>query len=188
MVWRELLLGAGPFSASNATLRRECLERVGTFDERLRAAEDRDLWIRIAREFGTVQASGFVHGYRRHSANMTADASHMKHNMKLVLRKAFEEMSCPLTLRARARAHLYLDIAIVCYDAARRCAALSHLLKSFLVWPLPLGREVRKEPMVRWLWAVKCLMGKGMFERIWGALKPGRRNEKLRGACNANEV
>jgi len=169
--WKTLLLGGSPFSASNATIRRECFEDVGMFDERLRAAEDRDLWIRIARRYGTTQASGTVSGYRRHPGNMSADPVHMKRNMQIVLAKACRASHCPLALRARAYAHLYLDVAIVSYEARRRLLAAVLLCKSCLVWPLPLGREVRKHRMVRWIWAVKIALGRDAFEWLWHFIK-----------------
>ena len=36
---------------SSVLLKRDCLEKVGLFDERLPSFQDRDLWIRISREF-----------------------------------------------------------------------------------------------------------------------------------------
>ncbi len=169
--WRRLLLGSSPFSASNATVRRDCLAEVGLFDEGLRAAEDRDLWLRIVRRFGGTLASGVINAYRRHPSNMTADPFHMKPNVLFVLEKTFREVACPRSLRARARAHAYLELAIVCYEAGLRVEGLKNLCASFAAWPLPLGREVRKTFLVRWLWVVKVLFGRSVFEAIWPRIK-----------------
>lgn len=173
--WKELLLGRGPFSGSNATVKRECLEEVGLFDERLRAAEDRDMWIRIARRYGAFQAPGAVHGYRMHGANMSFDPVHMEKNVARMLDGACERMRCSRWLRARARAHMYVDLAMVCYEAGQRAAAAVNLAKSVVSWPLPLGREVYRVPLMRWVWAVKVLLGKSLFERLWPLVRPGRR-------------
>ena len=158
-------------SPSNAMVKRECFEAVGMFDERLRAAEDRDQWMRIVRRFGGMLASGAVSGYRIHPEKMTSNPAHMKPNMKFLLRKTFREVPCPFSLRLRAYAHLYLDIAIVYYSIGRRARGLEHLMKSFFVWPLPLGPEARKIPMVRWVWAVKIILGRAVFEALWGVAK-----------------
>jgi glycosyltransferase involved in cell wall biosynthesis len=46
------LLKSNPIGGtSSVLLRRTCLDRVGLFDETLPSFQDRDLWIRIAREF-----------------------------------------------------------------------------------------------------------------------------------------
>jgi glycosyltransferase involved in cell wall biosynthesis len=171
--WRRLVMGSCPLSGSNATVRRECLDEVGLFDEELRAAEDRDLWMRIARRFGVMEASGFLHGYRQHRASLTANPAHMKRNMKAVLRKAFREVACPLSLRARAYARMYLDVAVTCYDTARRMQALENLGKSLLVWPLPLGRNGRSVPFLRCIWAVKMVLGRKLFEALWRRVRGG---------------
>lgn len=169
--WKMILLGDSPLSVSNAIVRRDCLNEVGRFDERLRAAEDRDLWMRILRRYRGKVASGVVDAYRRHGGNMSADPEHMKGNVKLVLRKTFREVPCSLSLRARARAFMYLDLAIVCYEADQRLGALDHALKSLLAWPFPLRRGTRKAVHMRWIWLAKILLGRERFERWWRAMR-----------------
>ncbi|MGD2174237.1 MAG: glycosyltransferase family 2 protein [Candidatus Brocadiaceae bacterium] len=184
--WEALALGASPFSASNALVRREVLDEVGLFDERLRAAEDRDMWLRIARRFGTVRASGYVHGYRRHAGSMTADPEHMKRNMKMVLGKALRDARP--SLRHRAYAQLYLDVAITCYTVDRRFAALGNLGKSVLAWPFVLASPAHPTPLIRWIWAGKMLLGRELFERLWGFVRGrliGPRGKDRAGAPGA---
>lgn len=169
--WRELVLGASPFSASNAMVRRECLEEVGLFDENLRAAEDRELWIRIARRFGTTQLEGRVSAYRRHGNNMTADPEHMKRNMERVYGKVFADTPDSFVLKRRAYAWVYLDVAVVSHQAGRRRSAFKHLLKSALAWPLPMGWQAKNRPLARWMWAVKIALGRERFQHWWEALR-----------------
>jgi len=169
--WTQLLFGSCPLSASNAMVRRDALEEVGLFDGRLRAAEDRDLWMRLARRFPAYEASGVVHGYRRHAGNMTGDPTHMKGNMKKLVRKALADAGGGALLRMRAYGHLYLSIAITCYEGRLRWRALEHLLKSFLACPLPLGHAVHKMPLIRCIWAVKMVLGIDLFEKIWGRVR-----------------
>ena len=169
--WKELLLGRGPFSGSNATVKRECFEEVGLFDESLRAAEDRDMWMRIARRFATFQAPGYVHGYRMHGGNMSADPTHMERNIKCVLVKARDRLPVSAFLYARSLAHMYLDLAIECYNGERRLPGLSYLVRSFLRWPLPLGKEVYRVSFTRFVWAVKLVLGRKRFDKGWPAVR-----------------
>lgn len=189
--WRSLVLGASPFSASNAIVRAECLRAVGLFDDRLRAAEDRDLWIRLARRFGTVRLEGLVSAYRRHAGNMSADPEHMRRNMKMVLDKTFREVPAPFSLRRRAYAQMHLDVAVTAYEAGARARALYDLARSWLAWPLPLGQEVHSMPLVRCIWAVKMLAGRRLFGRVWGLVRrvlPGRTARTARAAKSGSSV
>jgi len=180
--WQSLVLGASPFSASNAIVRADCLREVGLFDERLRAAEDRDLWIRLARRFGTVRLEGLVSAYRRHGGNMSSDPDHMKRNMVIVLDKTFRRVAAPFPLRRRAYAQMHLDVAVTCYEARRRMGAVGSLVRSFLAWPLPLGRTVTTVPLVRLIWLGKMILGRSLFEGIWGLTR------RVRGAGKGREA
>ena len=44
-----------PGSASSAVVRRECFEKLGLFDTRLRVGEDLDMWYRIALNYPIIQ-------------------------------------------------------------------------------------------------------------------------------------
>lgn len=55
-VLKDLLRRDFFFPCGAALTRRECFDRVGLFDEALKAAEDMDMWVRIA-------AAGFTFGY-----------------------------------------------------------------------------------------------------------------------------
>jgi len=66
MHWTEFLRDM-PFTTSNAMVRSRALREVGGFDETLAGAQDRDLWIRLARghEIGAVPqmlVRRFLHG------------------------------------------------------------------------------------------------------------------------------
>lgn len=55
-VLKDLLRNTFFFPPGAALVHRECFDRVGLFDESLRAAEDTDMWVRIA-------AAGYTFGY-----------------------------------------------------------------------------------------------------------------------------
>jgi len=107
---KQLVLGnfvAG--SATTSLLRRECFDRVGGFDESLKASEDWDMWLRVARyyEFRVVDAP--IAAIRIHDANMTADSNLMDTHFQIVLDKFFRSSDLPhdimqLQHTARSRA------------------------------------------------------------------------------------
>jgi glycosyltransferase involved in cell wall biosynthesis len=63
------------WSGSSIVFRREAIEAVGGFDERLAAGDDYDLYLRLARRFPIYCHDEVVTEYRRHGANTTRDPS-----------------------------------------------------------------------------------------------------------------
>lgn len=61
------------WSGSSIVYRRSALETVGGFDESLTAADDYDLYLRLARRFPIYCHDAFVTEYRRHGTNTTRD-------------------------------------------------------------------------------------------------------------------
>jgi glycosyltransferase involved in cell wall biosynthesis len=70
-------------------VRRELFERVGLFDETLRACEDWDMWIRIGRVCEIAYVNRVLAKYRRHQENMSLDSERLMTNGLRVLEKAF---------------------------------------------------------------------------------------------------
>ena len=66
--------------------RRAALEAVGGFDPSLRACEDYDLYLRIARAFPIVGHDVLVAEYRQHAASMSRDPELMLTSVLAVLR------------------------------------------------------------------------------------------------------
>jgi glycosyltransferase involved in cell wall biosynthesis len=61
------------WSGSSIVYRRSALESVGGFDESLAAADDYDLYLRLARRFPIYCHEEVVTEYRRHGTNTTRD-------------------------------------------------------------------------------------------------------------------
>ncbi|HKP54307.1 MAG TPA: glycosyltransferase family A protein [Chloroflexia bacterium] len=53
-------------------IRRECFNGVGVFDEKIRLAQDWDMWIRVAREYPIAVLGEPLILYRRHNASISA--------------------------------------------------------------------------------------------------------------------
>lgn len=66
------LLGANKIcgSGSAVLVRRACFDRVGYFDETLRAAEDWDMWLRLAEQYSFDYVNESIVRIRRHHASM----------------------------------------------------------------------------------------------------------------------
>lgn len=78
-------------SPSTVIARKKCLQDVGGFDERVTAAEDLDLWLRLARRwpFGFVDEP--LKLYRKHESNVTGDSKKMAVGRAFVYAKALRE-------------------------------------------------------------------------------------------------
>jgi glycosyltransferase involved in cell wall biosynthesis len=72
--------------------RREVFESVGGFRGSVDAAEDYDLYLRIARKFPICCHDEVVAEYRRHAANMSADPALMLKTVLAVLRSQREHL------------------------------------------------------------------------------------------------
>jgi hypothetical protein len=67
--------------------RRETLEEVGPYDTRLRASEDYDMYLRVARRFPIAAYDAVVAEVRKHGSNMTQDMPRMLRNTLAALGK-----------------------------------------------------------------------------------------------------
>lgn len=83
------LLGGNKVSSSGSgvLIKKECFATVGKFDERLPAAEDWDMWLKLAREYGFDYTTSKLVGIRRHSTNMSNSAVKLNIGLMLVLNK-----------------------------------------------------------------------------------------------------
>lgn len=77
------------FPVHAALIRREVVDRVGTFDESLPSAEDWDYWVRCAKVTRMVHVSGALCSYRRHGAQMHNNRERMRSSQLRVVRKNF---------------------------------------------------------------------------------------------------
>lgn len=84
--YSELLSNSG-ICLSTVMLRRSCLAASGLFDPLLRAAEDYDLWLKLARHYKLeFEPKELVH-YRVHSSNASGDPDLMARGFTLVLQR-----------------------------------------------------------------------------------------------------
>lgn len=99
---RELLveLLRRNFMFYGATIRREALQTVGGFDERLRAAEDYDLWLRLAATGHRFARTPGIHVvYRRRPGSLSHDRTLMVSSVRSV----FASIACSPGLDRQAQ-------------------------------------------------------------------------------------
>lgn len=156
------------FGICGVVIRRKCLDAAGLFDASLRAAEDRDLWLRIASRFRIAKLCLPLWWYRFHESNSSYAAARMEANERDMLVKAFRELDGlrgRRLLKRRARSYAAFAAALM-YDEARMpWVALWRLLQSFLLFPLPHRRRDVNVPLVR---AKRTLLILGRLTRDWG--------------------
>jgi glycosyltransferase involved in cell wall biosynthesis len=95
------------FVFTSATVRREVLEEVGSYRESLEAAEDYELWLRIAAHgYRGVRVGGRLAVYRRRAGSLSTDGVRMMSSLRDVAHLVAEEYDVPQALRALARSRM----------------------------------------------------------------------------------
>jgi glycosyltransferase involved in cell wall biosynthesis len=74
-------------TTSSAMIRRECLDKVGLFDESMNTCEDLDLYRRIARDYKFYRIDEPLVKFRVHGENTQGDASAMAKGWERTIRK-----------------------------------------------------------------------------------------------------
>ena len=93
------LLFRNPICVSGILMKRIWLERVGVFDETLRACEDWDLWLRLlARGCQMAAVEHYVVAYRIHPGQMTSQSERMRKAILSMLDKFFNQPDLPVSL------------------------------------------------------------------------------------------
>jgi GT2 family glycosyltransferase len=92
------------FVYTSTTVRREVLEAVGGFRPSLQAAEDYELWFRIAAHgYGAVRAPGILAIHREWAGSQSADPHRMHSSMRDVYLIVASEYDVPEDVKAGAR-------------------------------------------------------------------------------------
>jgi glycosyltransferase involved in cell wall biosynthesis len=85
----DRLLDGEFFVPAAVVTRRECFDRVGSFDEAFRGSEDWDMWLRVARQYLFAGIPRPLVNYRMHGNNMSKDPEYMLHYQLMVVEKHF---------------------------------------------------------------------------------------------------
>jgi glycosyltransferase involved in cell wall biosynthesis len=119
--YEELLRHNFIWMPGMAAFRRGIFDSVGTFDSRVNASADYDMYLRIARRAAIATHDAVVADYRQHGANMSSDPLLMLESTLAVLRD-----QQPFT-----RAHPALGEAYRAGDAQWRAFYGEHMVERF---------------------------------------------------------
>jgi len=151
---------------SVAMIRRECLDRVGLFDTRLRAREDWDMWIRIARHFPVGTVPRVLVGYTRSQNNMSSDEQVMEDLGKQVLQYAFDnDPSLSPRFRRHCLARDAFAVACFCMVSGSPRKAWRFIGKSLAITPWPILLAPR-----RWLFVGSVILARVLPARAHAAI------------------
>ena len=163
---REFLCST-PMGPSSVLIQRHCLESAGLFDEKMRSAEDRDMWLRLAARYPCAQVDSPCWWYRVHEGQMMRRSRVMYENYRAVLDKFFRRYPEHQELEDLAYCHLYLDACMSFGDDGQRWAAAGFLLRSW--WRRPWLRCTPGGPG-RW-WRPKMLVRLAIGDRLCQTLR-----------------
>jgi glycosyltransferase involved in cell wall biosynthesis len=125
------LLKANPIGGtSSVLLKRACLEKVGLFDESLPSFQDRDLWIRIAREFHFDYVQEPLLTYFVHPKKVWTNLEALIQGLEIMLKKYG---SSPAFRKQCSRR--YLGFGVRLCEAGQMAKGREALLKSIALHP-----------------------------------------------------
>jgi glycosyltransferase involved in cell wall biosynthesis len=132
-------LFANPFVPSSIMIRRQWFNRVGIFDETLRACEDWDMWLRIGYSgclFAWIDYP--LVEYRQHQGQMTQEPERMQKAIFTVLDKFFKQSEIPeniLKLKDEVYAIGYLHSAAYAFQANQFTIGQNCIREAFHYYP-----------------------------------------------------
>ena len=140
-IFEYLFLRQADISCPTVLFRKSCCDKIGMFDEDLTrlGCEDRELWLRIAREFKIVYIDKVLAYYRVREGSMSRHQQKMAQARYYVVNKFYPEGSQdPLRKLALARVHKDLGDELL-YDqnftAAKEQYRKALRFAPFSLWP-----------------------------------------------------
>lgn len=169
------------FMPSAVVVRSAVFETCGSFDTTLRSSEDRDMWIRIARQFKLFHVDTPMVLIRRHGENMSSAADRMHLNMGRVLKSSWDSGGgvarySPTWLQVASL--YYFEYAWMLHDERRHWKAARNAVLSLLVCPFVPDRKRLNEPI---LFRVR-----GLARFLAASLRGGGRRESRGAGCVPN--
>ncbi|KYC39425.1 glycosyl transferase family A [Scytonema hofmannii PCC 7110] len=133
-VYEKLLVINFLESGSNPLIRREALTKLGGFDESLTAAQDWDMWLRLAHDYQFVAVPKVQILYRKSSNSLSSNLARQEKACLLVLNKAYSNSPVSThSLRNQSLANLYKYLSCKAleppYNRRKGKAAALFLLK-----------------------------------------------------------
>lgn len=136
-IFINLFLRKAHISCPTVIIKKQCVEKVGLFDENPQCVgvEDRDLWLRIAKEYKILYSDKVLAYYRMRGNSLSKNYKRMLQNRVYVVGK-FCTDGKHILLRNQALANIYRELGDDFLLTHRFCESRIYYLKSLLHWPL----------------------------------------------------
>jgi glycosyltransferase involved in cell wall biosynthesis len=123
------------------TIRKECIDAVGGFDESMWATEDRDLWLRIALKYEVALVPHIMALYRISPDSLTTSPNRMLEGQLRFLEKNYGAPGCGWVARRAALANIYRQRADAFVALQKPWTALRNSLRALALYPPDLGNS-----------------------------------------------
>jgi glycosyltransferase involved in cell wall biosynthesis len=165
-VLAELIYSNFVGNGSSPMIRRSCFDELGYYDVRLRAAEDWDMYLRIAERYEFQVVPKYHVGYTRVLSSMSANYKNQENFMAMVLDR-FEEghRKIPRSLFKLSRSCTCFYLAGRSNDVGRYLATSGFLLRCLLLDPARIFSSEYYLALIKWF--VRFLT-KPAVSFIWG--------------------
>lgn len=135
MLIQHLLLRSFNFGGSSSVLiRKQCFLTIGFFDEILHGSEDRDMWLRIVKQYTAVNIPDVCTIIHYHDDNSHTNYTKMLRSHFQFIRKHYVQES--MKKRLRAISYAYLDAAREAANKNHRVYLLFYSMAAILFYPL----------------------------------------------------
>jgi glycosyltransferase involved in cell wall biosynthesis len=127
----DKLLIASFIPVASVVVRRQCLDAVGLFDERLIICADYDLWLRLAARYDVDYVDAPLVVYRRHDGNITHNVEHALREAIGITRRHAVAAELAKTRRVRRRlSNLSWQLGMVHLEQGNLARARATLLEA----------------------------------------------------------
>jgi glycosyltransferase involved in cell wall biosynthesis len=124
---------------SSMTFRKACVDKVGRFDESLRATEDRDLWLRMAFHYEVAFAPTVISLYRTSGDSLTTDTNGMLKAQLQFIEKHYGSPGCGVVARRVALSYIYRQRAEAFGIRKQMWGAVKSSLRALALNPLDIS-------------------------------------------------
>ena len=137
-IFENLLLRRASVGALTTLFRRECCERVGVFNESrvLMGVDDRDLWVRISREYRVEFINKTLASWRVHGNNYSGNHERMVEGRLAMLDALYQQRTIGRIFYRRCASRIYKEMGDVYLIDGHFSDAQGQYLKAIRQWPL----------------------------------------------------
>lgn len=136
-IFKHLLTRKAHISSPTVIIRKRCLEKVGLFDENLArlGSEDRELWLRVAKEFKVMYVDKPLAYYRVRTNSQSNNLEKMFRGRLYTLNKIFSQDKYSVLFKKLIFSLTYKDYADELLIRGDLTLAKSHYISSVIFWP-----------------------------------------------------